>query len=125
VRRQIITFGFVGTIAAGVHFSVVSLIVPLHIPPLVANVFGFLSAFGVSFLGHNYWSFPARGRAKHKALIKFFAVASSSFALNETLYWVLLGAGIPYRPALIIVLLLVAVFTLLLSRYWAFADAVS
>ncbi|HEU4620292.1 MAG TPA: GtrA family protein, partial [Gammaproteobacteria bacterium] len=59
--RSVVAFGIVGTIAAAVHFGIVSLIVPLGPPPLAANVVGFAGAFGVSFTGHNYWSFPSAG----------------------------------------------------------------
>lgn len=121
--RNVLAFGVVGCIAAGVHFGIVSLIVPLGLPPLAANVVGFGGAFGVSFAGHNYWSFPSPQRTKHRAAARFFVVACSSFALNETLYWAVLRTGLDYRVALLIVLGTVALVTLLLSRYWAFGDA--
>ncbi|HEU4618107.1 MAG TPA: GtrA family protein, partial [Gammaproteobacteria bacterium] len=63
------------------------------------------------------------GREKRRAAARFLAVACSSFALNETLYWAVLATGLDYRIALVLVLGIVALVTLLLSRYWAFADA--
>ncbi len=121
--RNVVAFGVVGCCAAAVHLGIVSLIVPLGLAPLAANVVGFCGAFGVSFAGHNYWSFPAAGREKRRAALRFFLVACSSFALNETLYWLVLQTGIDYRVALVLVLGTVALLTLLVSRYWAFADA--
>jgi putative flippase GtrA len=120
--RSVLAFGVVGTIAASVHFAIVSLIVPRGVPPLAANVAGFGGAFGVSFTGHNFWSFPSAGREKRRAAARFFVVACSSFALNEALYFAVLSTGLDYRIALLIVLGTVALVTLLLSRYWAFAD---
>jgi putative flippase GtrA len=116
-------FIVVGCVAFAVHFSVVSALVPAGMPPLAANVVGFLCAFGVSFLGHERWSFPARTRDRARAVRRFFIVASCGFVFNETLYGVLLGStGLGYRLALFAVLLLTAVATFVSSRYWAFAD---
>jgi putative flippase GtrA len=120
---QVFAFGVVGTVAAAAHFTIVSLIVPFGVPPLAANVVGFLGAFGLSFFGHHYWSFPAKNREKRRAALRFFIVACSSFALNETLYWLLLLTGLGYRIALLIVLMTVAIVTLVFSKHWAFADA--
>ena len=122
--REIIAFAVVGSLAMLVHFLVVSALVPLGLPPLIANVVAFLTAFSVSFLGHSRWSFPATGNARPLALRRFFVVAISSFAANETLYWLLLRfTDLDYRLALLLVLVLVAGSTLVLSKYWAFADA--
>jgi putative flippase GtrA len=121
--RNLLAFGIVGCSAAAVHLGIVSAIVPFGLPPLLANVIGFAGAFGVSFTGHNYLTFPAAGRAKRRAALRFLLVACSSFALNESLYWLLLRTGLDYRIALVLVLGAVAALTLLASRYWAFADA--
>jgi putative flippase GtrA len=121
--RELTAFVHVGTAAFAVHFGVVSVIVPLGVPPLGANVLGFLAAFAVSFLGHDRWSFPAAQPRSWAALRRFFAVALLGFAVNETLYAVLLSSThLDYRVALLFVLAVVAVSTLLLSKYWAFAD---
>jgi putative flippase GtrA len=124
LTKQLLIFGFVGAAAFATHFGVVSVIVPFGIHPLLANVVAFLTAFGVSFVGHNTWTFPAAGsRDKSRALRRFAVVACSSFALNEMLYALLLGfTPLSYRIALLIVLVVVASVTLVLSKYWAFAD---
>lgn len=122
--REIVAFAIVGLLAMLVHFLVVSALVPLGLPPLIANVVAFLTAFCVSFVGHSRWSFPSSGSERPLALRRFFVVAVSSFAANETLYWALLRfTRLDYRLALLLVLVLVAGSTLLLSKYWAFADA--
>lgn len=121
--RGLIAFALVGTAAFVVHFLVVSALVPLGLHPLIANVVGFLCAFGVSFVGHDQWSFPSAGRAKSIALRRFFIVATLGFGVNETLYWLLLRlTAADYRLALLIVLAVTAALTLLLSKFWAFAD---
>ena len=119
-----LAFVAVGAAAFAVHFVVVSELVPFGLPPLVANVVGFLCAFGVSFLGHERWSFPARTRDRARAIRRFFVVAACGFALNELLYATLLGlTDLGFRAALLFVLVVTAVSTFLLSRHWAFADA--
>jgi putative flippase GtrA len=121
--RELIAFAAVGATAFLVHFTVVALSVPSGLAPLVANVFGFLCAFAVSFVGHARWSFPAKRRRVAPALGRFAAVAVSGFALNETAYAVLLEwTALDYRVALFIVLCAVAGLTWLAGRYWAFAE---
>lgn len=124
MKKQIVRFSLVGGSAFAVHFSMVSIVVPLGIQPLAANVVGFLIAFGVSYIGHRYWTFPTANSARHAAVIRFFAVAVFGFAVNETLYWLLLAATpLGYKTALIVVLAVVAVMTFTVSRLWAFRDA--
>ena len=120
--RDVVAFGVVGATAFLVHFAVVAATVPLGMAPLVANVFGFLTAFVVSFVGHGRWSFPAEGRPVAPALKRFAIVAVSGFGLNESAYAVLLRAtSLDYRVALFVVLVAVAGLTWLAGRYWAFA----
>ncbi len=120
--RELVAFGFVGASAFLVHFGVVASIVPLGVPPLAANVVGFLVAFTVSFAGHGRWSFPAEGRPVRPALRRFAVVAVSGFVVNESVYALLLRfTRLDYRFALLLVLAGVAVLTWLAGRYWAFA----
>ncbi len=120
--REVVAFGAVGGAAFLVHFAVVAVTVPLGVVPLLANVFGFLAAFAVSFVGHARWSFPAEGRPVAAALKRFAAVAVSGFVLNEIAYAGLLRVtSLDYRVALFIVLCAVAGLTWLAGRYWAFA----
>jgi putative flippase GtrA len=120
--RELVAFGLVGASAFLVHFVVVASIVPLGVPPLVANVAGFLAAFTVSFVGHGRWSFPAEGRPVGPALRRFAVVAVGGFLVNESAYAVLLRfTRLDYRFALFLVLAGVAALTWLAGRHWAFA----
>ena len=119
---QVVAFGVVGAAAALVHFLVVSLLVPVGVHPLIANVAAFLVAFGVSYAGHSRFTFPRGSRERPRALHRFFAVAASSFVMNELLYALLLQlTRLGYREALLIVLIVVASSTFIASKYWAFA----
>jgi putative flippase GtrA len=89
--------------------------------PGVANLIGFAAGFPVSYSGHRWWTFESTREPHAVALPRFLLVALSSFAGNQVLlllavrwlplpFWFVLGA----------VLLIVAVSTYLLSRYWVF-----
>ena len=119
---QVSRFALVGVTALMVHWLVVRSLVPLGLAPLVANVFGFLVAFNVSYFGHRKLTFKAEQLKHSRTLPKFATVALGSFAINEALYaLLLLFTPLRYDIALFIVLGLVAVLTYLFSRFWAFA----
>ncbi|RQO58530.1 GtrA family protein [Paucibacter sp. KBW04] len=119
--KSLLWFGAVGASAAAVHFGVVwALVENWGLPALAANVAGFLLAFGVSFAGHHRLSFAAQKATVRESLPRFAAVAVLGFVSNELLYALLLGLGMEYRLALILVLVGVAAMTWMLSRFWAF-----
>lgn len=120
--QQLARFGAVGIAAMAVHWLVVALLVPLGLRPLLANSAAFAIAFNVSYAGHRRFTF-ASTTAQHSTLKRFLGVALLGFALNETLYYLLLRAGMEYRVALLLVLVAVAALTFVLSRYWAFRSA--
>jgi putative flippase GtrA len=122
LTRELVAFCCVGLLALATHFVVVTMLVGAGLHPLLANVFGFCVAFSVSFLGHDRWTFPARGRARARALYRFFVVAVGGFLINETTYALVLRfTALDYRSGLLIALALAATTTLLASRHWAFA----
>ena len=122
-RHSVGWFVLVGCVAAAVHWCVVvALVERLGQAPLVANCFGWLVAFGVSFAGHHRLSFRGHGGVIGVAALRFLLVSATGFAINEALYAVLLRrGGHRYDILLAIVLIAVAVLTYLLSRHWAFA----
>lgn len=121
---QLVQFALVGGAAAATHLAVVALLVQAGaLPPLAANVLAFLLAFVVSYNGHALLTFSdtkARGWA---VLGKYFAVACLSFVVNELLYWWLLNSlHWNYLISLFLVLVVVAVATFVLSKFWAFSN---
>jgi putative flippase GtrA len=119
---QVVRFGVVGASAALTHFVVaVTLVRVAHIDPQIANVFGFLVAFGVSFLGQWRWTFGEQRAPLARALPSFFLVSLTGFTVNALAYRALLTyTPLRYDVALALVLIGVAGMTFLLSRYWAF-----
>lgn len=118
---QLCRFGMVGVMAAALHYWVVIALVEwCRLPALQANLFGFASAFGVSYWGHTHWTF-AHQRMTFQSFLRFLRVALLGFACNQLLFFLLLKySALPYFIVLAIVLVIVAVMTYILSRYWAF-----
>ncbi len=122
---QVVRFGLVGVAAAATHLLVAVACVRLFaIDPQLANVVGFLFAFGVSFLGQWRWTFGAHAAPLARALPSYFFVALGGFAVNALAYrWLLTHTPLRYDAALALVVLGVAALTFILSRFWAFRRA--
>ena len=116
-------FVLVGASAALTHmavFTVVLLLVPT-LWPEIANVAGFLVAFLVSFVGHRRLSFQDVGTSVLQSFLRFAATAVAGFATNESVFILLFRLlGLPTWVALISGIVVSAVQTFVLSRFWAF-----
>lgn len=119
---QWLLFALVGGAAALTHLLVVAALVRLGgLHPLLANVLGFLLAFGVSYQGHARLTFAASGARGWATAGRFFLVASLAFVVNEALYALALAwLPLDYFWSLVLVLLVVAAGTFVLSKTWAF-----
>ncbi|WP_419145826.1 GtrA family protein [Comamonas testosteroni] len=119
---QLLQFVLVGGSAAATHLAVVGLLVSLGgMPPLWANVLAFLVAFVVSYNGHALLTFSAAQARGWLVVAKFFAVACLSFVANEALYYIALNwLHWHYFWSLAAVLVLVAIGTFVMSKFWAF-----
>ena len=124
ISLRIGQFILVGGTAASIHLGVVVCLVELYsISPLQANLLGFFVSFCFSFLGQRFLTFRDSNKILRASIPRYFIVASSAFALNETLFAITLHyLMIPYYLALGVVVLLVAVATYFASKYWAFAN---
>ncbi|HEY0293805.1 MAG TPA: GtrA family protein [Bordetella sp.] len=120
--KQLAWFVVVGCAAAATHWSVVVLLVEhAGLPPVLANVAGWLIAFVVSFSGHYRLTFQHAGAPLLPAAGRFFLVSAMGFAVNEAAYaWLLHATPLPYDLLLAAVLLGMAVLTFIASRLWAF-----
>ena len=119
---QLFQFVLVGGSAAATHLAVVGLLVSLlHMPPLSANVLAFLVAFIVSYNGHALLTFSESKAHGWPVVARYFAVACLSFVANEALYYIALNwLHWHYFWSLAAVLVLVAVGTFVMSKFWAF-----
>jgi putative flippase GtrA len=113
-------FSLIGALAALVHLMVFELLRSRILPEL-ANLGGFLVAFGVSFVGHRRLSFQGSTTPVKTSLLRFGVTAGAGFVANELFFMLALHVlSWPVWPALITALLLAAAQTYLLSRWWAF-----
>ncbi|MFI4962247.1 MAG: GtrA family protein [Legionellales bacterium] len=111
----------IGGISALVNLGlVVFLVSHWGFHPLSANVFAFLIAFNISFLGHKYLTFSKLNDQKKLRLPHFFLVALSGGLINESLYFLILRyTHLNYLFSLILVLGLVSIYSYFFSRLWA------
>ncbi|MFC5519983.1 GtrA family protein [Polaromonas jejuensis] len=110
----------VGAGAALTHMAVFAL-TQHRLWPELANAFGFVVAFFVSFGGHRLLTFRDAGTTVTQSFQRFLVTALAGFASNEGLFVLLLRvAGWPALMALFVALVLAAGQTFLLSRFWAF-----
>lgn len=118
---QLVKFGIVGVTSASVNYIVVIALVEItRLTPLVANIFGYLIGFLVSFSGHKYWTFSSHSTSA-SSLPKFLVVSAAGFLANENLFYLFLNyLYLDYKIALLLVLLIVPPFTFLFSKLWAF-----
>lgn len=122
LAAQIGWFVIVGCAAAATHWAVaVACVAWGGLPPLWANVAGWLVAFGVSFAGHYRLTFRHQNAPLLRAARRFFLVSAAGFAVNEAAYALLLAVT-PLRYDLLLALILLGVAggTFILGRYWAF-----
>mgnify|MGYP002347877075 CR=1 FL=1 len=104
------------------HWCVTTACVALGgLPPLLANVVGWLVALLVSFTGHHRLSFKGHANTLGQAALRFFCISAGGFAINEATYALLLH-WTPWRYDVLLAVVLVGVagITYVLSRHWAF-----
>jgi len=113
-------FVLVGVAAALTHLAVFEILKAWCWPEL-ANAAGFGVAFGVSFAGHRWLSFADTRMPLWQSLQRFGVTALAGFACNELCFMLLYRlAGWPSLLALLAAMVLAAVQTFVLSRFWAF-----
>ena len=120
---QIVRFGIVGGAASATHFAVaLGLERFAHLAPWIANIFAFVAALGVSYLGNSVITFEVQAR-RAGAFARFALVSAVAFALNQSIVVLLTGPGHwPYWMALCVVLVVVPPLTFVVSKYWALAE---
>lgn len=125
--REVSMFALVGLGATAVHY-VVALALSLVMPVMLANPFGFIAAFGVSYVGHGVLTFRLTPEARdHKRHLPRFALtAFGGFLIGQALLMLLRSfTSLPDWLVLAIALGTVPVFTFTLSRFWVFTAAKS
>ncbi|WP_420339655.1 GtrA family protein [Roseibium sp.] len=118
-------FAIVGVAATLTHAGVAAFLLETGLlPPMLANVAGFIIAFGVSFAGHFYWSFSHMRleRTALRAMLRFFLIAAGGFAVNSGVLalWLNLTPW-PDLLGLMVAIAVVPALTFVAARFWAFS----
>jgi putative flippase GtrA len=122
---QLIRFGLVGgfvtALGAGAYWVPATF---LGVPPLVANVFGYLVAAGIGYVLHSRVSFRGHGSRDNPAQRtgRFLVVSLISLGLNSLFVWTLTGPmhGPTWWPV-VPMLFVTPLVTFALNRQWVFA----
>jgi putative flippase GtrA len=122
---QLIRFGLVGgfvtALGAGAYWVPATF---LGVPPLVANVLGYVVAAGIGYLLHSRISFRGHGSRDNpvQRTGRFVIVSLISLALNSLFVWALTGPlhGPTWWPV-VPMLFVTPLVTFGLNRQWVFA----
>lgn len=118
---QVMRFGVVGVSAAFVNFSIVVMLVQwTAMEPLMANIFGFMISFQVSYFGHRKWTFSDVVVLHRLALPKLLIVQIGNLFASEFLFYFFLSLKLAYPLALLCVLMILPIFTFITSKLWVF-----
>ncbi len=116
-------FGLVGVLATLVHTGVAMTALSLLHRPLLSNLFGFLAAFGVSFLGHALWTFKLEV-GRWRAARRFFVPSPAAASCSAPWCWPPASpAALPLNAvSLMISIVVIPVCNYVAARLWAFAQ---
>lgn len=120
---QFLKFCLVGGAAALTHYVVlIMLLQHTHIPLAYGNLIAFIVAFWVSYFGHRIITFNAKHILHQQALPRFMLVACFGFIFNEVFLLTLhhLFKSIDLSILIILTIVITAVFTFVLSKFFAF-----
>lgn len=120
--RQLLSFGSVGMLATLAHVAVAYLLLTgTSINPYLANLAGFLSAVGISFIGNARLTF---GYSENwwPAFARFAVVSLTSLGLTSAILAVVEARGLAYWTYVLATLAIVPVLTFMLSKFWVFAS---
>lgn len=120
-RQQLLPFALVGLLSTSIHLGLVTLLVHFwQSKPLIANIFAYMVTVNISFLGHKHITFSKLGPDRQLRFPHYIFISLAAFLLNEFLYFLFLHfLPINYFVSLVLVIILVAIFTFIASKWWA------
>ena len=122
LRRQFVRFAIVGVISNALLYIVYLLLARYAgLEPKLAMTLVYEGGVIMSFVANRSWSFGHSGIAR-RAFVRYVATSAFGYLLNLALLVVLVDrAGMPHEGVQAGAIVIVAVCTFLLSRYWVFA----
>ncbi|WP_299443116.1 GtrA family protein [uncultured Rhodospira sp.] len=120
ITGEIARFGIVGVTATAVHYGVAYAVAAVF-GYYIGNVFGYLAAVGVSYLGHQRWTFKTERIDHRRQLPRFIATSLGAVAASQGVLFVALSLfAWPDPLALAAAVATVPPITFLLTRFWVF-----
>jgi putative flippase GtrA len=118
--REIVVFGAVGILATLTHyFSAIFAVEAFGWDVMLANVFAYCIAVGVSFFGHSVLTF--RATINRDRFVKFVTVSLSALAVSQGLLWLLTSIAIfGHRINMLAVVCVVPVYSYFLNKFWVY-----
>ena len=118
---QLARFAVVGVAATITHVAVALLATyQFAIPPLQANLAGFIVAVGVSFQGHLRVTFRVENPQRYH-LYRFLVLSVMSLAISSLITAIGVLNGADMRLVMVFVALIVPLSSFFIARLWAFA----
>ena len=123
--RQIGWFGVVGILATAVHVAVAYIAKSLgDYPPQLANLFGFLTAFLVSYFGHMHFTFQPQA-SSDRYFRRFLILSGLSFLTSSSVVYFLINTlGVDFIWAMVGVAVIVPGVSFVVAKFWAFTEIV-
>ena len=119
--RQLLSFGSVGMVATVVHVALAYvLMLQTATSPFLANLAGFLAAFGISFFGNAKLTFGYDGSLTGP-MVRFLAISFVSLTLTSGITALVEAQGLPRWTYVVLTLATVPPITFLLAKFWVFA----
>lgn len=120
---QVARFACIGGLATATHYGVALALTRIS-GPYVANLCGYGAAVGVSYIGHQRFTFRT-GKAPgvhRRHAPRFVAVSLSAFLLSQSMLAITQAVGLSTAISLAIAVLCIPPYTFTLSRLWVFND---
>jgi putative flippase GtrA len=126
--KRLLKFSSVGLVSTTVHACVFSFVYEVYaIDTILSNIIAFFIALGVSYLGHNYFTFRDRTqhtKPDHALRIRFFLTALSGLMLN--IFWAYLFIDIMQWNIMVYniggLYILTPLSAYLLHRIWVYGN---
>ena len=119
--RQLATFAGVGVLSALVDVGVFTVLHAVGVVPWLASAIGFISAFGVNYLGNRILVFRARHDAR--AFRRYVALVAVNLVLSTAVVAWLVGLEVEPHLAKLISMVLVAGLNYVAMRSFVFSQA--
>lgn len=118
--REIVVFGVVGVLATLTHyFSAIFAVELLGWNVMVANMFAYCVAVGVSFFGHSLLTF--RVAMSRSRFVKFVLVSLSALAVSQGLLWGLTEIALfRHRINMLAVVCVVPAYSYVFNKFWVY-----